>query len=1402
MGFLRLPSFRVLVFLTFLSLHLFSSATSSENGHQGVARKGLLDIQAPCFTYLSQEPMLKNLGLVICMLKTREGFLWIATNEGLLRYDGFELASFLHPPGIGDARFANMFRAIVEDREGNLWLGSVRGLQRFSRETETFSRYFVDSSPEAAASVNAVNCLHMDQDGALWLGTHAGGVYTFDKEASRFTQIATEARHPVTCLYQDRKGMLWAGTTGGLRMIDRAAGAFVSLGGDDEGLSGLAGDTVSSIHEDRHGNLWAGGRTATRVNPERTSAIRYTCPPGQARGGPERITSIVEDSRGGIWVAAQFRGPFRYSPDKDTFLPCSGVSQDITIPDSLSECLLLAEPGSTAGSFRSWIWVYYHATKYSFLTRLFLQEIPYSFVEGFSRDGEFTSWISSITADSAGLLWVQTMRDGVMRLDLSSLEYAHYFPGVRAQTSSCIVMTRDGELYARGGADTYVYQPDNGLFAPIILDGATGRAAGWGGGDSLGATCLDGLYPIAEGRDGLLWFGTGQQRAHLVRFDPRSRALEEFSRHPVDTGSFFDGPICALYEDSSGIVWFGTYGGGMSRLDPRTGRYCRYLADPEESGALRHNSVRGILEDDKGMFWVGTHGGLHSFDRGTEQFTLYPAQLRDQLYVRGMAADGTGNLWMTCGRYLACFRKDTHNFTILKEEDGLTLKDGPYYGIAFDKRTGRMYVGETARVVFFCPDSLLGKVLRSVPNVVLTEFSIFGKPARLPVAISKAKEVILPYTDNFFSFKFAVLDFVDPSRNRYAYKLEGFDRDWRYHRDSRVADYPNVQPGEYLFRVRGRNSVGVWNEEGASVRVVVTPPWWKTTWAYMGYATVAAVLLFGLYQYDRKRTALRHELQMEKFSAEKLREIDEMKMRFFANVSHEFRTPLTLLLGPAEQLLEKLRDPEDWTRVDVIRRSGRRLLELVNQLLDISKLDAGRMKLRVEPIELVRFLRGLVFSFASLAERKQIGLRFDGPEKEVIVAYVDRDKVQKILVNLLSNAFKFTPEGGEIRVAVGVAEGGSEGRVVEIAVSDSGAGIAAEKLEKIFQRFYQVDDSHVREHEGAGIGLSLTKELVELHRGEISVQSEPGRGSTFRVRLPFGKEQWKEEEIVEPVEGAGEVSVRPPVILEDEPVLREEEKPEEGGPEPLVLIVEDNADVRAYVRGSLVPEYRVLEAEDGRGGLEAASSVMPDLIVSDIMMPHIDGIELCRRVKSDERTSHIPVILLTARASDAGKLEGLETGADDYIIKPFDMQELQARIRNLIDLRRKLQEKYRRQCMLEPGDIPLESVDEKFLRKALEVVEAHLSDVDFDNTAFARELCMSRMQLNRKLQALTGRSIHEFIRRLRLQRAAKLLSSHWGNVTEVAYEVGFNSLSSFARSFREHYGVPPSEFMTHPVATE
>jgi signal transduction histidine kinase/DNA-binding response OmpR family regulator len=674
--------------------------------------------------------------------------------------------------------------------------------------------------------------------------------------------------------------------------------------------------------------------------------------------------------------------------------------------------------------------------------------------------------------------------------------------------------------------------------------------------------------------------------------------------------------------------------------------------------------------------------------------------------------------------------------------------------------------------------------------------------------------------------------------------MEGVDKDWIYSGNRRFANYTKLGPGEYVFKVRGSNNDGVWNEQGTSVRITINPPWWRTSWAYAIYALLIGTALYVVRRLERHRFQTLNELKMHRFEAEKLRELDEAKSRFFANISHEFRTPLTLILGPVEKMLARAAEKEAKQDLSMIQRNARRLLQLINQLLDLSKLETGRMKLQAKAEDVKSLLKALVLSFASLAERKKITLKYDEPD-EAIIAYLDRDKFEKIVANLLSNAFKFTPEGGKISVQLSVNSNQLSanrdwlelvtGHWLLITVKDTGIGMPADQLTHIFDRFYQVDNSHTREHapldgesqgkralidamyptghEGTGIGLALAKELVELHGGKILVESELLEGSVFTVLLPLGRAHLREEEIVESGDQLPVSSDQLPVISDQLPVISEQHRASsiedqatsneqlatdtpqrKTGKNPFILLIDDNSDVRRYIRSHFDRDYHIIEAVDGAEGLQKASEKMPDLIISDVMMPKMDGIELCRQVKTDELTSHIPVILLTAKATGESKVEGLETGADDYITKPFDARELQVRAKNLIEQRRKLRERFRREMTLQPREVTVNSMDEQFLQRALDIVEKHLSDSEFGVETFSKQIGMSRQHLNRKLQALTTHSANDFIRIVRLKRAAQLLEKKSATVTEIAYEVGFNNPAYFAECFRKEFGRSPSQY--------
>jgi signal transduction histidine kinase/DNA-binding response OmpR family regulator len=653
----------------------------------------------------------------------------------------------------------------------------------------------------------------------------------------------------------------------------------------------------------------------------------------------------------------------------------------------------------------------------------------------------------------------------------------------------------------------------------------------------------------------------------------------------------------------------------------------------------------------------------------------------------------------------------------------------------------------------------------------------------LPKAILFIHDVVMDYTQNDFAFEFSAMQMTDPKKNRYRYKLEGYDGDWiETDWTNRRARYTNLNAGTYTFRVKASNHQGIWSDQETTLVVRIFPPPWKTTWAYLGYGILILGILYAGMRNAVRREQLKAGFKLKELELRKAKEVDQVKSQLFANISHEFRTPLTLIKGPVQALLEQATEKMNRDQLLTIQRNADLLLKLVNQLLELARLESGTVIERKSEGDLNTFITIVASSFNSMAEQKQIHYIVE-PPAVAVRAFFDKDKIETILINLINNAIKFTPANGRVSVKAVLTPQAANDSLLTITIADTGVGIPAEKQRKVFERFYQVSDAH--KESGTGIGLSLVKELVQILNGKIELQSTLGVGSTFSVMLP--------------VTLAGEAQQ---TIAYTESENTEELLPIEFADEDhagatgkaVVLVVEDHTDLRQFIIASLGDEYRFIEADNGKVGLEKARQELPDLIISDVMMPDMDGIKMTRHIRNDLRTSHIPVILLTAKATDEAKLSGLSIGADDYLTKPFDKHELVLKVRNNAARQKALREQARIALLSQSPTIEVASADEVFLQKVKTIILNHLANEKLSVDVVAKEIGLSRSQLFRKMTALTGSSINELIRSFRLQKAAQLLEQKWGPVSQVAYEVGFSNLSYFTKCFKEVYGVLPSEY--------
>jgi signal transduction histidine kinase/DNA-binding response OmpR family regulator len=679
-----------------------------------------------------------------------------------------------------------------------------------------------------------------------------------------------------------------------------------------------------------------------------------------------------------------------------------------------------------------------------------------------------------------------------------------------------------------------------------------------------------------------------------------------------------------------------------------------------------------------------------------------------------------------------------------------------------------------------------------VPPVFFTKLKIFNKDVEagsenspLAVDILSTKHLVLQPDQSVFSLDFVALEYQRPKNNRYAYYLEGFEKEWNLVGTQRSVTYTNLSPGDYTFKVKASNSDGVWAEKPYELKITVLPPWYRTWWAYFIYAVLLGAIIYAFIREVRVREAFRTDIRLKEIEKERIQELEQVKTHFFTNISHELRTPLTLITSPLEKyfISNTSLNKDQKTKINSIYQNAQKLLRLINQLLDLSKIESGNVQPVVEKHDLIRQIHSIKQSFDAYAQQKQIKLKWEAPLESLFV-YYDADIIEKCITNLLSNAFKFTPEEGIIGIRLElhkVYQGTSESvKRVSIHVSDTGKGISAEHIQHIFDRFYQIPEKVDRM--GTGVGLSLCKELMEVHRGSIEVQSDLGAGSDFKIHFPVTLEAFDPAWV-----RAGSLPVLKESISQQVETIQQEKQ--------ILLIVEDHEEMRAFIREIFEKSFQVIEADRGEAGLEMALTYLPDVVITDWMMPGMSGVNLCKSIRKNPKTSHIPLVILTSKSSQESQIEGMQSGADDFISKPFHADILELRVAKLLEAKERLRKNWQNSVLNQ--DLQQEVVfEDEFLSKATQVVIAHLDEVDFDVEHLEQAMDMSKMQLYRKLKMLTSLAGNEFIRSIRLQQARLLLEKGNLNVSEIAYQVGFNDPAYFTRAFKKQYGFAPKTFLT------
>jgi signal transduction histidine kinase/ligand-binding sensor domain-containing protein/DNA-binding response OmpR family regulator len=1362
------------------------------------------------FKHITKENGLSDT-YIHCLIQDRKGFIWIGTPEGLHRYDGRKFKLFKHSLEDSNSLGTGGVYVLCVDKSGVLWIGTGGGgLNRYNADKENFTRFL--NPEDSSAMRNYILALYVDRSGIIWVGTQYDGLFSFDTKTEKSTYYKNIPDDPTSVsenriwtFFEDSKNNLWVGTlSGGLNKFDRTTKKFTRYLHNPDDPTSISFNTIAGIREDKSGNIWiatfGGGLDQLTYKDDKQTPVfthnKYD-PKNPSSLNSNYLVFIHIDENDILWLGTNEGGLNR---------SISSVSKN---PD-LSFISYKHDPLDKFSLLGSWVsWIYQDNSGLLWIANqgegLNIINTKQNQFKLYSHKPDEPNSLSSnnVTAifeDKFGIVWIGTYDKGLNKWDRTKNKYTHYKHNPHDPNS--LSNNRITEIHEDKSGDLWVATYFGGLnkfdrkkekFYAYKFDPSNPNSIS-----------EDIVINIAEDPSGILWVGTPDNGLH--KFD-KDKGIFTYIKYKLDEPEDFSSTYAAeLFVDRSGLLWISAKVDGIFSYDYQKDKFVHYENDPKNTNSLGGDIVNLIFQDKAGNYWFGlSDGGLDKFDKVINKFRHY--SVKDGFpgnYIYSILEDDKGNLWISTDNGLSIFNPQSNTFRNFDTEDGLpslALRSG------CKTKTGEYIYGCARGIVEFHPDSINENI--SIPPVYITDFHLFNKPVPigydsltkrtiLKKSIIECDELALNYDDNVFSLEFATLDYYSPENNKYAYMIEGFDKDWTYTDQSRtLVTYTNLDPGEYLFRVKASDKYGNWSASGASIKIIILPPWWQTTWAYIFYIIFIGSAVYIIWKAQLRRIRIKNEYEMSKFEAQKLHEVDELKSRFFTNISHEFRTPLTLILGPAKQLIEKIKDEKIKSEISMIHRNARKLLGLVNQLLDISKLESGNMKLQTNPENIVSLLKALFLSFTSYAERKRITLKFNSVEDEIIV-YLDKEKFEKIITNILSNAFKFTASGGRIEVTLTRHPETAlpAGRLVSITIIDTGIGIPKENMDKIFDRFYQVDGSHTREHEGTGIGLSLTKELVELHKGKIEVESEEGKGTTFTVSIPVGTEHLKPEEIIKKDYGY-EKEIE--TMEYEEEIKRKPEHIDDNVSSeklflPLLLITEDNDDVRFYIKQNLQQEYRIIESVDGEDGWNKSIEQLPDLIVSDVMMPKMDGFRFCEKLKTDSRTSHIPVILLTAKAAKEDKLEGYETGADDYIMKPFDTDELKARIKNLIEQRKRLHEHFQKEGIVGLDQTRITSVDKKFLQRAYEIISQNISNESFSVEVFAKNLSVSKSLLHKKITALTGEPPVEFIRRIRLNRAATFIENKFGNLSEIALEVGFSNPAYFSECFKKQFGVPPSQY--------
>ena len=1316
---------------------------------------------------------------VIAIYQDLQGQLWFGTRDGLNKFDGSKITVYRNNPKDILSLCNNDILSIQGDRLGNIWVGTYNGLNCYNPTTNVFKHYLHGNNSNSLSNNTIWDIKDIKNE--LWIAT-AGGLSVFNKSTQNFTSFFHNSKDNlslpnnfVLSILETKKGVVWIGTSKGLCQLIKRKGNKFSF----KQYYTINNESVyvQDIKEDRLGNIWVATKTNGLLKFDPVSKKLIPVSTNQNQLGSD-IRALDFDKKGALWVGTY-----------------EGISV-IQVNGTISKVYNNPDKKTNVGKIKSiftdkngsvWIGSYYNGIN-------IWDESNNNFTNLNQNSGKSAlsfDVVSSLAADANKNIYIGTEGGGMTVLDsksgVTTIVNSATSNGIPVDNIKSLCLSNSGILwigtFTEGLAayDVKKKQFVNDKIAPDLKS-------------TLKET---GVYVITKGRkNDIFWLGTFGKG--LLRYNSSNKTYQIIGNDNYADNFLTNNRVRTLLIDKKDNLWIGTQSGlnaiNLNDFDNNNYHIKHYFFDNK---LLSGDDILSLFQDKKGKIWIGTKAkGLYSFDGMNFQKINLKKEDSDVTAIHSISEDNNNNLWMSSNYGIIKYNLSTKSTFIYDQKDGLVsneFNDNAFLQLGFTK----FYYGGPSGVTYFDTKKL--PINKFSPPVILTDFKIANKSINvatdneiLEKSIAFTKSLTLSYDKANFTINFAIPNFINPTNNQYKYRLVGLDNQW-ISTSNTEATFTIQNSGTYVFEVKGANNDGVWNSEPTTLEIVVKPAPWKSWWALTLYAILIWGSLYGLIWIIKSKEKLRQELALEHRERERNIEDNSAKLQFFTNISHEFRTPLTLILGPLQQILLNYNGTNVmYKKLLVIESSANHLLKLINRLMDFRKFENNQFVLEAAEGNIVKYIKEIFLSFTEYAKDGDYKFTFETSDDEIMI-YFDRLKLERVFYNLISNAFRYTPKGGEIAIKIRKLES-----KILIEVEDSGIGISNEYIDKIFDLFFEIPidkDTDINYNKGTGIGLSIVKSIVNLHKGTIAVENNRDKGVVFKISMPLGSNHLLENEIVKDFKISDdiaqyEVQLTLPEAKEDD--INDFDITAE---KPTILIVEDHKTLRSFMKNFLKEEYNVIVAENGAIGLKKALKFLPDLIVSDVIMPEMVGTELCALIKENIKTSHIPVILLTSRSSLIYKIEGLESGADDYISKPFNLIEFKLRIKNLLATKQRLKTKFSSQNNFVPSEITVSSLDEQLLKKAFKVVEENISNEQFDIPFFCDELGVSRTMLFTKIKAWTNFTPNEFIHEIRMKRAAQLLEQNKINVSQISYKVGFNNPKYFSKCFQKKFGETPTQYL-------